>query len=86
VLIEPGAPGFAMGFVRFFVDCEVGQSGRLFDAVEFAQAVNFGARDFGDLRFVGVEGGDSFGYRTVAANFAESGDYGFACRAALGSR
>src|ERR1700730_1876619 len=65
-----------MRFVGFFVDSEVGQGGGLFHAVEFAQAVDLGAGNFGDLRFISVERGDGFGYGTVAANFAERGDYG----------
>src|SRR5258708_26936824 len=76
VFTEPRTPRFAVGFIGFFVDNEVGEGGGFIDAVEFAQAVHFRAGDLGDLRFVGVEPGHGFGYGAVPANFAEGGDYG----------
>ncbi len=76
MFVEPGAPRFAVGFVGFFVDGEVGQRGGFVDSVEFAETVDFGAGDFRNLRFVGVERGDGFGDGAIAANFAEGGDDG----------
>src|SRR5713226_5349976 len=73
MFVEPGAPRFAVGFVGFFVDGEVGQRGGFVDSVEFAEAVDFGAGDFGNLRFVGVKRGHGISDGAIAADFAEGG-------------
>src|SRR5271170_153553 len=75
VFRKPVAPGGAVGFVGFFVNFEVRQGLGLGDVVESFQTVNLGGGDFGDLGFVGVEGGHGFGNGAVAANFAESLHY-----------
>jgi hypothetical protein len=68
VFFEPGAPGGAMKLVGLFVDSEIGESFGTVDAVELFQAVDLGGRDFGDLGFIGVEGGDGFRHRAVPAD------------------
>src|SRR5260221_12854425 len=57
-----------MGFVGVFVDREIRGALGVADAVEAVEAVNLGAGDFGHLRFVGIERGDGFVDRAVAAD------------------
>src|SRR5271170_5772206 len=74
VFEEPVAPGGAVGFVGFFVDFKVGQGFRLIEGVEIFEAIDFRGGDFGNLGFVGVEGGYGFRDGAVAADFAEGLD------------
>ena len=53
---------------------------RLIDAVEVLQAVDLRRRDFGYLRLIGVERGNCFRHRSIAADFAERRDHSLRSR------
>ena len=65
-----------MSFVRLFVHGEIGQAFVRINTVELFQAIDFGAGDFGHLRFVGVKRRDCFRNRTITDNFPEGFDDG----------
>ena len=60
-----------MRLVGFFMDSKIRSGFVVIEAVEAIQAVNLGAGDFWDLRFIGVQRSDCFRDRTIGANAAK---------------